>query len=522
LFYLEAVPTICLLPAIFAKSKISFMTKEIVFLIASVVVGFGCPKNAGAPDTTAVSDTDSISRVVTSQSLSDWGWNPTVVFPELELPEVFPDPLQELENGIPSDAVYVDRSNIGDGSIFNDPNKRFFVVAPGDYSYLGRITLDASGKPGQRRVIMARGAEPWKKAEDQRARLEAFDVLGDGWVFYNLEFYGNSKEHRGITAGFLTRFMEVDNCTVARCMWRNAQAGLRIYGNYNTVQNSLFMEKPRVGSDVWGVAIFARDGKISRGNRVIGCEFIGMSDGVGVPWDAGGDGGSTPATVIAYNHSWVPKSMYTTMKVEGKTFIMACAEDGYDIKNGARTNDPADQSLFIGNVSRGHRTTDRECGGTGSSGAGWIFHRRARNWLIMGNISYDDAQGCFIKGYSRREGGKDRVENIIMRQNVFANLAPTFAGGVGGMRENPNNGLAMRVMCPSCEVYQNIIVDAEKDCFAERMQANFHDNMYVGVRERTQPGHRSESEVQWRNVQIKASPLLNPKETLNIRVPLRK
>ncbi|MBR9922236.1 MAG: hypothetical protein GYB31_15460 [Bacteroidetes bacterium] len=498
---------------------------KLALLFSFTLLFSACPKGAEKENLSNLPNGDSLTKKAVSVATPAWGWNPKEIFPDIDLIDIYPDPLPELENGIPADATVVNAGNIGDGSIFNDPDKWFFVVEPGDYSDLERIKLTASGTADQRRVIMARGEAPWNRDPENRSRFDAFDIRGDYWMMYNLEFFGHSAVKDDIRAGVPTRLMNVGHCTFSHCLWRNARMGLRIYGNRNTVQFCVFKDKPLVSADVGGVVIMANTGKESRGNRVLGCEFAGMSDGVGVPWSDRSDSGSTPETIIAFNNSWIPKSLYRKLKMGDEYWTTSCAEDGYDVKNGAITNDPSDRCFFIGNISRGHRVTDQDCGGSGSTGAAWLFHRRARNWLIAGNLSYDDAMGCYVKGYSLKGRSKDQVEAMEITQNVFAYLASEFPGGGEWKRgrENPDDGLALRVSCPTCEVHENIIVGADKDSYDPKViEANIHDNLFVDViNKRLKEGHKSRTAVTWKKVRFKASPLLNPEEVIEIEVPLK-
>lgn len=432
-------------------------------LLPIVLFWIGCP--SGAPP----SDPPPGDAVVdVSQNTARLAWSIHEVFPEIELPEVLWANVPDI-GLIPDSLIKVVTSKelSDDPSLFNKLDYRVFLVAPGDYSYIPRksLQLTASGTKEEPRMIISTAVPPWEVDPLDRATFEAFEISGDHWVLSGLEFSGDDIEKGGIRFGGNTRVLqESENVVFDNCLWRNS-TGIRMYGDYHTVQRCLFKDKPEVPIDIGGVGIYARDGEESRGNRVVGCEFIGMSDGIGIPWDTGGDGGSTPATIIAFNYSWTPEELYRAEMVEGDIWIRACTEDGYDFKNGAITNKPADRSYFIGNVSRGHRATDQTCGGSGSTGVGWILHRRARNWLIAGNLSYDDTHGCFIKGYSEKEKNKDKVQHIIMTNNVFAQLDDSFPGGKGGYRLNPNNGLAIRMMCPTCVATDNIIAGADKYYF---------------------------------------------------------
>lgn len=481
------------------------MYRYILFLLIFVL--FGCPNQPDPPS----------DPVDPGENKPQFAWNPKQLFPDIDLPEVVPSPVAEIES-IPEDAIAIGKDNIGDGSILNNLAFNYIVVENGDYSDLGRIILTTSGTRDEKRVIYC---------PDGDCVFDGFEIReADHWIISNLTFYSNFREKDGVTYGNVTKLWKSDFNLFHQCHWRNSASGLRIYGNYNTVQFCSFSERPDLPYDIAGVVINARDGEESRGNRIIFNEFKGMTDGAGAPWDPNGDGGSTPATVMAYNTSWLPEESRKKMLVvdeNGKEHLWdwSCAENGYDIKNGAITDLPEDQSIFIGNVSIGHRVTDPDCGGSaGSSGAGWVFHRMARNWLIKGNLSLNDAHGCFVKGDPGKPDSKDHVTNIQMQQNAFIQLEGYFPGGIAGWRENPNERLGIRVHCPTCFVNQNIVSGAQYEVYLNNVEAKFENNIYVDI-ERPVIEDQIIEETKEASIQLLQSPLLDLSDTLRVsfRVP---
>lgn len=442
-------------------------------------------------------------------------WNPYQLFPDIELPKVLPDPVPELDE-IPGDALQIGLDNIGTGEILSSLPFNFIVLQGGDYSHLGRIPITSSGSPVERRVLYCPTKDCYLDA------LELQDA--DYWVFAGIQFRSEHNTTGDITFTQRSKLVDSDYVVFHDCHWTNLQDGIRIYGNYNTVQLCSFSDKPLHPSDIGGVTIYARDGKESRGNRIIFNEFKGLSDGAGAPWDTGGDGGSTPATIIAFNTSWIPEDLYRTLIVKDEQgnehrWDMACAEDGYDFKNGAITDDPEDTSYFIGNMSRGHRPTDQSCGGSGSTGNSWIFHRRARNWIIRGNLSLDDFAGAYVKGYN--PGGKDLVQNIRMDQNAFIQLGGTFPGGIAGYRENLNERLAIRMHCPSCTATDNLVSGAQYDYYTKNVEATIEDNTLIRIEQPTDP-QLVTYETEPLQISLPASPLLDPENILQIMVQVPK
>lgn len=411
--------------------------------------------------------------------------------------------------------------------IFNDPNCQYFVVEPGDYSEYERVPLNISGTSDNPRVIFgAAGEYPWEISSNQRSRMDSFDIEASHVYIMYLEFYSelnpSSTGGRGYSSG--NRQLSGDYNVFHGNYIRNSHRGCRCYGNYNTWQFSLSDDRPEVPFDVAGVGFYAKIGEESRGNRVLYNEFIGYSDGVGLPRDATSIG-SMPGTIVAYNTSWIPTSLHIETLVtdavtgESQIEVTACAEDGYDIKNGALSNSASDRSYFVYNTTRGHRVTDQSCGGSGSSGVGWLFHNWARNWDVAGNISYDDAHGTYVKGTTN--DGVHAVERVNMYKNVFAHLPQTNAGGMNGDRVSENDGLALRIACENnCTVDQNIIFDVNFDSVWSEDESDtpITNNTLADVINRKLLNQTYLDPAQTITLQIAKSPLKNPGATISMPI----
>ena len=454
-------------------------------------------------------------------------WDPADVFanpptfPADVMERLEPAPIPDVEQLIPI-ACEVNEQNF-DPAMFNDPSCQFFHVLPGNYDIDGdRIPLTVSGTPTEPRVIFAAQERPWDLPASQRATFAGFEIEADHIYFINLEFYGNNSTHNsGANYNGSTRQLDGNYNVWHGNLVRNSSSLCRCYGDYNTMQFNLADDRPQVPFDVGGFAFYSKTGEESRGNRILYNEIIGYSDGVGLPRDGSSSIGSAPATIVAYNYSWVPESLYqyneVVDEVTGETQIQvtACAEDGFDFKNGSLGMAEADRSYFLYNISRGHRVTNQSCGGSGSAGNSWIFHNWTRNWDAAGNLSFNDAAGLHLKNIS----DVHNVERVYMYKNVWAHMPSSNAGGLNGERENGNDGLALRAICEqNCKIYDNLIYNVQTDSLWDEASNNtpITNNTLVDVVNRNLTNQNVLANPPVINVQIAESPLKNPGATITI------
>jgi hypothetical protein len=402
----------------FKKLPMNFF--NLLFFVCCLLVVTGCPSGPEPPPEDPPKSGEWVDNPI---------WDISPAFPGIELPEIKPAP---VNISIPEDAVLATPQ-----TDFN--RSAFFVVAPGDYRGQGKINITASGGT----IICPEG--------DCIFEAFAFGYDVRDWTLSGLTFNGNSIEKQGVKFGDQTNVFGT-NIVVDHCDFIHT-AGPRIRGNWNTIQYCSFTEKPDISGDVGAPHIDAGTGSESRGNRIIFSYMEGMCDGTGNVWNGGTNGGSTPETVIAYNLSIGDPNYFTNEF----GWLVNCTEDGYDTKNGAVTDDLKDRCLFIGNISVGHTATAEGCC-TGSAGMGFLFHRRARNWLIQGNISISDAGGIHTKGYN--EGKKDNVQNLDIRNNII--LYPR-SGYQLPNRPNDKDGAGIVVLGRNCQVQDNIVVGAEME-----------------------------------------------------------
>jgi hypothetical protein len=467
-------------------------------------------------------------------------WDPTAYFPDMETPPaelLEPDPLPELE-GNPSWEILTPEDFAQDPDILNRPGTYFWRLQ-GDFSKFGRITLD---KPlnGQRTVIQG-AQDPFNGSKrEENTIITALDIQGGSWVITNIWLHGEDQEKFGVKYTQSSRMVNVENCTWSRCRWTNAVNGIRVVNSsYNTFQYLAANERALVPIDGALVGFEAPAGQESRGNRVLYCETVDLPDGIGgAPWSISAQqAGSTPGTVFAFNAGQKTPAIYRPVEVviDGDTleYCAYMAEDGVDIKNGAREDGPGNRSWFYANFHTGSRPTGQDCkdgaspcASAGSSGVGiGVWHNYAKFWNIWGNLSLDDIHGLYVEGYLDNDE-RTRVEGIDVRYNVVAYQADCNPGGYPKPgsdrppRPNENNGLALRVVCPDCTVENNVVAGTNTAYYKPTL-AKYSNNLFAEITPGTaRPEFTPMEALTWKEYSVQISPLLNPDSLLTIILPV--
>ncbi len=364
----------------------------------------------------------------------------------------------------------------------NDLRFRYFLIEPGDYRDWGPLPLRLSGSERAFRILRyynpsARDPyhppHPVKMAgdSDREVLLESFVFEGaDYWILHGLTFRGRASRKRGLQGGLTSKMKPgsdhniIDYCLFERFL---GIAALRILqSNYNLIQRCVFRNKTEgIGVDMGGIVISARAGGESRGNHIVENEFYNLTDAVGLQYNQPRKGnpesraqtGTVPATVIENNDIYIEPRLYRE-KEDGE---WACAEDGLDIKVGAKSAKPEDRILILGNRIWGFRPTDQRCGGSGSTGVGILLHRQASNVLIKDNIIFNTAQGIVVFGENPKKPG-EKVENITIENNLIYDIRRAV--------DREQMGLALRLIAP-CTLRYNTVCKAEELFFLHARQS---------------------------------------------------
>ena len=377
----------------------------------------------------------------------------------------------------------------------NDPNISYFLLTPGDYTDWGSLQLTASGTANKRRIIRyynPKAANPYNPGhpvsfagqKGMEVQLENFRLDGgDYWVLHGLTFRGKGFSKKGYTGGLPNTIKHgADHNIINYCLVEKVLGAIAVRlfsSSFNHIQNCVVRDKIRgPGVDMGGIGVSAGYQQESRGNCIVNNEIYNMTDGSGTVRNVNRKGileksqiGECPGTVIENNDIYITPDLYVQKGDE----MWACAEDGLDIKQGTTSDDPKDRFRIINNRMWGFRPTDRSCGGSGSTGAGIVIHRDARNLLIEGNIIFDVAQGVTVFGVNKKYPD-ERVENVAIINNLFYDIVSAC--------DAPTCGQAMR-LAVGVDAYYNTVANARQLLFVKenRTENRFQCNTFINIEE---------------------------------------
>lgn len=381
----------------------------------------------------------------------------------------------------------------------NDPNIRYFLITPGDYTAWDKLESTASGTATQKRIIRyydPTAADPYHPPHpvilaDQKGKeviVESIRLIGAShWVFHGLTIRGRGNAKKGLVGGHTSQIgFGADHNIVNFCLFEEflGVGAMRIFqANYNCIQNCVIRNPAEgLGVDMGGVGVSAYHNEIARGNRIVNNEMINLTDGVGLIRNVNREGileksqmGEVPGTIIENNDIYLDPSRYTYKNGEE----WGCAENGLDFKEGTTSTDPKDRILVLNNRIWGFRFTDQTCGGSGSVGAGIVVHRNAKNYIIKGNIIFDVPQGISISGPNKKKYPDELAENIALLNNLFFDIKNTHP-------DNFNSGLALRLTA-NVDVYYNTIKSARQLVYLKGNKAinRFQCNTFIDIEEST-------------------------------------
>jgi hypothetical protein len=255
--------------------------------------------------------------------------------------------------------------------------------------------------------------------------LEAFDFTNvNNWIVKDVVFAGMSDERKGIPGPPISH-IEGDDNIITHCAFPNIISygiGLK-NANNNVIQCNYFRAKkahyfPGFGGDLAAVVI-RETSEGSRDNVVIMNEGHNLGDFLGTPnlRDYDPKSPKLPGTIVSTN--WIWSDEWLRHEIDG--MVVTCSEDGIDLKTGGLPNDP----MYISNnMIWGHRPTNPECGGTGSSGAGIVLHNDVQHIELFGNIIWDVTGGFIVFGHNKKFPNAE-TKNVDIYNNLIYDIVAT-------------------------------------------------------------------------------------------------
>ena len=333
----------------------------------------------------------------------------------------------------------------------SDPQYKYILFPPLDYTCLGVLHLPEGNNNGQRKTIRplydatCAGISPYSTIHPYKLhntpvcntlpRIRSIFLFGSSnWTIAFMTIGGTNQEP--LVCNIPAMRINGDasaggsNCNIIhKCVFENMKLGIQL-GNSddNTIQYCVFQKGyQQPGFDSGGLVI---DGNIqgAKRNVVVGNEFINMNNGVGLPYSKllSNQQQEIPGTVIANNDIYWSSS---TSSLCSKDFggcigniVYKCtnSETGIDIKNGTTSTNPADRILILGNRIMGFRPSNPSGAGTGGAGEGILVHNNARNIFIKENFLINNTHGITV--FPWKNSGITR--RIVITNNVIAASRP--------------------------------------------------------------------------------------------------
>lgn len=329
-------------------------------------------------------------------------------------------------------------------TLLNDPGKRVFCVAPGDYRAAGVLSLRASGTQQERRFLRF-DPHDGKRNAVQRAERALFEsiriVRGSWWVIQGLTI----QPRDGITSWFVSIVAGDHNILdgnlidgiehVAQAPTPSAVIVKGYKGDpatFNTLQANVVRngDQSRQPGDYIGIAVFSGDtpGEDNDFNKILDNEIYDWGDGIQLS-GAGdcSDPGVQRGTVIDGNDIYITgaKRIDCGTGAPNPAGECACAENAIDVKS--RGGPDVDLwTRITDNRTWGFRPTSAtaNCGGSGANGQALAAGNHcAGHVLVARNTILDSNQGITVAGSSWIVAGN------LIHDTRTSGSAPSFGGG---------------------------------------------------------------------------------------------
>ena len=367
-----------------------------------------------------------------------------------------------------------------DWNDINDPELRVFCVAPGDYSDVGTIRLQADGEPGKERWIRfydpldpSDDRHPAQRADTERAIIETlhFDDASH-WIVHGITVTGQWTVVR-LNEGSQHNVLD-------RLLVETAAVWLGHGAHHNTLQHSVVRNAP-LTPEVDRVCVVlsgSNDGADVEihGTRIVSNEIYDCTDSIQLYRPDESNAIDFGDTVSDDNDMYLTPAIYSdcngTMDEQGDC---ACAENAVDIK--AAGTGPDNIVQVSNNRMWGFKPTDTACGGTGSGGTASVVHMTSRYTLHQGNVIWDSPAGVTVLNDHHSV-----IDNVIVQ-----------------ILDPPNDrGTAVYVEATDSEVYRNIIANVHDWAAVVGADGDYRCNTLIAAGDhRGSPGEGIVADYNW-------------------------
>jgi hypothetical protein len=320
---------------------------------------------------------------------------------------------------------------------------KVICMNPGSYA---EIMLEVSGTAQSPRYLIPNHPtnqplpKPWNQAPNQRVTVDTILYKSAYWYVVGL----NVRQDTGLIVEFRLNangnvadslLIEGISERLAPGSGSRTLARIRETAFYNTIQNSVFRNPPRVPYED-SHCLVIRDSPF---NTIINNQFYDCAgDGIQintvptVDWDNRGN-------KILNNEIYLTNRLYAVCSDPSIDANLngpgdcACAENGIDVKYNVESpvTTSQEKTVISGNHLYGFKQTHQSCGGTGDDTAPAIYlhNEFTKDILIEGNLLANSDTGVLLRDTGN--GGPDNISFLNnMLYNIHTNRAINFSGGV--------------------------------------------------------------------------------------------
>lgn len=306
----------------------------------------------------------------------------------------------------------------------NNPNIKYFFVAPGDYSTAGSkgiVTLTASGTKDKKRYIILHNGNNKHAGQLERNQLAKVRFVlqsANHWVIDRMAYWDSKTAVNPILV------KESSNNVFNRLYFHDVGNGLYIFPNShgNVVQNSRIERNDiSIFHDRAAVGLYNnhQSDALIKNTRIVNNEMRNFVDGFQTIRQ---NTYKTPdnnfeGTIVDNNHFYIDKTIYTDCQGNhDEDGGCAYAENALDLKVGsANENNPI---IISNNKMWGFRKSDETNSFLSDSGSLMPVHYGVSNVIIKNNVGFDSAQGFPIA--AKRYGFS--IKNSVIEGNIFQNI----------------------------------------------------------------------------------------------------
>ncbi|MEN8229699.1 MAG: T9SS type A sorting domain-containing protein [Bacteroidota bacterium] len=312
--------------------------------------------------------------------------------------------------------------NNDDWAHINDATIRYFYVAPGNYSAVGRVEITSSGTGTEKRYLSlynGNDLHPGKLPIEEVATVRLLFRGAQNWVVDRMSYLDPYYSN------WILDFQDgAKDIIINRQLIRDTNSGAVYVRNGTesiTIQKCRF-DRTRftIVTDLAAIMLGGADNTVIKNVKVLDNEIVNYNDPVQTvrmnPQIVTND--NHEGLIIDNNHFYADDLIYTDCsgnpQQDGPCLY---GENALDFKAGSEN--PNNPVLVTNNKMWGYRRADRTGSSMSSNGNAIVLHFNVENIKIRDNVIFDSFEGI-------RVGARESYPHILMNgeisNNIFYNL----------------------------------------------------------------------------------------------------